>query len=45
MNAAPTEPTPAIHQLASGFSSGDAISNDILELQRILRSWGCRSGS
>ena len=43
MNAAPTEPTPAIHQLASGFSSGDAISNDILELQRILRSWGCRS--
>jgi glycosyltransferase involved in cell wall biosynthesis len=34
---------PAIHQLTSGFKSGDAISNDVLELQRILRSWGCRS--
>jgi glycosyltransferase involved in cell wall biosynthesis len=34
---------PAIHQLTHGFTPGDAISNDILELQRILRSWGCRS--
>jgi len=35
--------TPAIHQLTSGFKAGDAISNDVLELQRIVRSWGCRS--
>ena len=34
---------PAIHQLTAGFKAGDAISNDVLELQRILRSWGCRS--
>jgi glycosyltransferase involved in cell wall biosynthesis len=33
----------AIHQLASGFKAGDAISNDMVELQRIVRSWGCRS--
>ncbi len=39
----PTARMPAIHQLASGFKAGDAISNDLLELQRILRSWGCRS--
>jgi len=42
MNAPRTD-APAIHQLASGFKAGDAISNDVLELQRILRSWGCRS--
>ena len=35
--------SPAVHQLASGFKAGDAISNDVLGLQRILRSWGCRS--
>jgi glycosyltransferase involved in cell wall biosynthesis len=34
---------PAIHQLAAGFKAGDALSNDVLELRRILRSWGCRS--
>jgi len=32
-----------VHQLASGFTMGDAISNDVLELQRMLRAWGCRS--
>jgi len=34
---------PAVHQLTLGFSAGDAISNDVLGLQRMLRSWGCRS--
>jgi glycosyltransferase involved in cell wall biosynthesis len=33
----------AIHQLTSGFKAGDAISNDVLAIQGILRSWGCRS--
>ena len=34
---------PHIHQLTHGFGPGDAISNDVLGLQRILHSWGCRS--
>jgi len=34
---------PHIHQLTHGFGPGDAISNDVLGLQSILRSWGCRS--
>lgn len=33
----------AVHQLASGFKAGDAISNDVLEIQRLLRSWGSAS--
>lgn len=32
-----------INQLVAGFSSGDAISNYTRELQKIFRSWGCRS--
>ncbi|MBN1918899.1 MAG: glycosyltransferase family 4 protein [Verrucomicrobia bacterium] len=32
-----------MHQLASGFKMGDAISNDVLEIQRLLRSWGFSS--
>ena len=46
MNGPHTDATktgPAIHQLTQGFSAGDAISNDVLGLQRILCSWGCRS--
>jgi len=45
MNGPPPDPSsgPEIHQLTHGFSAGDAISNDVLGLQRILRSWGCRS--
>jgi glycosyltransferase involved in cell wall biosynthesis len=34
---------PGVHQLTLGFSTGDAISNDVLGLQRIFHSWGCRS--
>jgi len=39
----PSGRVPHIHQLVHGFSAGDAISNDVLGLQRILRSCGCRS--
>ncbi|MBA4388788.1 MAG: hypothetical protein C0404_12465 [Verrucomicrobia bacterium] len=31
---------PAIHQLVAGFTSGDAISNEAIVLQRIFKSWG-----
>jgi glycosyltransferase involved in cell wall biosynthesis len=40
---APSTRAAAIHQLTSGFKAGDAISNDVLAIQGILRSWGCRS--
>jgi len=43
MNRPHTGGAPAIHQLVAGFSAGDAISNDVLVLQEIFRSWGCRS--
>lgn len=33
----------AIHQFVAGFSNGDAISNEALVMQRIFRSWGCKS--
>ncbi len=29
-----------INQLTSGFSTGDAISNEIFELQKVFRKWG-----
>ncbi len=32
-----------INQLLPGFGSGDAISNYALQLQAILRGWGCES--
>ena len=32
-----------INQLVAGFSSGDAISDYTRQLQKIFRSWGCRS--
>jgi L-malate glycosyltransferase len=34
---------PAIHQLVAGFTTGDAISNEALVLQRMFRSWGNES--
>ena len=34
---------PVVNQLTSGFKTGDAISNDVLEIQRLLRSWGFSS--
>ncbi len=32
-----------INQMLPGFSPGDAISNYVLELQKIIRSWGYQS--
>jgi len=32
-----------VHQLATSLSYGDAISDEMLEIQKILRSEGCRS--
>ena len=33
----------AIHQLASGFTRGDAISNEVAVLRGLFRSWGFES--
>jgi glycosyltransferase involved in cell wall biosynthesis len=33
----------SIHQLTAGFAKGDAISNQVLAMRRIFRSWGCAS--
>ena len=33
----------AIHQILPDFSYGDAIGNDVLEIQKILRGWGLDS--
>ncbi|MCK5850874.1 MAG: hypothetical protein KAH23_08160, partial [Kiritimatiellae bacterium] len=30
----------AFHQFTAGFSSGDAITNEALTIQAIIRSWG-----
>ena len=34
---------PAVHQMLPDFSYGDAIGNDVLAIQKCLRSWGIRS--
>jgi glycosyltransferase involved in cell wall biosynthesis len=43
--AVPPQSTPsrAIHQLLPNFSYGDAIGNDVLGIQKVLRSWGVDS--
>jgi glycosyltransferase involved in cell wall biosynthesis len=33
----------AIHQILPDFSYGDAIGNDVLEIQKVLRGWGLDS--
>jgi glycosyltransferase involved in cell wall biosynthesis len=33
----------AVHQLLASFRPGDAISNEALLIQSLLRGWGCRS--
>lgn len=33
----------AIHQLVAGFTKGDAISNEVVALRAIFRSWGYKS--
>ena len=39
----PSTPSRAIHQLLPNFSYGDAIGNDVLGIQKVLRSWGVAS--
>ncbi|MBI5585436.1 MAG: glycosyltransferase family 4 protein [Deltaproteobacteria bacterium] len=39
---APPKPT-ALHQILPDFSYGDAIGNDVLGIQRVLKSWGLDS--
>lgn len=34
---------PAVHQMLPDFSYGDAIGNDVLAIQKALRSWGFAS--
>jgi len=34
---------PAVHQMLPNLSPGDAIGNDVLAIQKVLRSWGARS--
>jgi len=34
---------PAVHQMLPDFAVGDAIGNEVLALQKALRSWGVRS--
>ena len=34
---------PAVHQMLPDFGVGDAIGNEVLALQKALRSWGVRS--
>lgn len=34
---------PAVHQMLPDFAAGDAIGNEVLALQKALRSWGVRS--
>ena len=34
---------PAVHQMLPDFSYGDAIGNDVLAIQKCLRSWGLES--
>jgi len=34
---------PAVHQMLSDFAAGDAIGNEVLAIQKALRSWGVRS--
>ena len=36
-------PPRSIHQLLPDFSYGDAIGNDVLGIQKVLRSWGLDS--
>ena len=36
-------PPQSIHQLLPDFSYGDAIGNDVLGIQKVLRSWGLDS--
>ncbi len=33
----------AIHQVTAGFAPADAIADEARNIQRVLRSWGCRS--
>ena len=44
--AVPPNPIPskAVHQLLPDFSYGDAIGNDVLGIQKVLRSWGLEFG-
>ncbi|MHB8836585.1 MAG: glycosyltransferase family 4 protein [Candidatus Methylomirabilia bacterium] len=34
---------PAVHQMLPDFAAGDAIGNEVLAMQKALRSWGVRS--
>ena len=34
---------PAVHQMLPDFAAGDAIGNEVLALQKTIRSWGVRS--
>jgi glycosyltransferase involved in cell wall biosynthesis len=44
MAAPPPKTKPrAVHQLLPDFSYGDAIGNDVLGIQKVLRSWGLDS--
>ncbi len=38
-----SNPSRCIHQLLPDFSYGDAIGNDVLGIQKVLRSWGLDS--
>lgn len=33
----------SVHQFTCNLTHGDAISNDVLEIQKTLRRWGCHS--
>jgi glycosyltransferase involved in cell wall biosynthesis len=37
------QPKGSIHQMLPDFSYGDAIGNDVLEIQKVLQGWGYKS--
>ncbi|MCF8032579.1 MAG: glycosyltransferase family 4 protein [Desulfarculaceae bacterium] len=39
----PLSDAPAVHQMVPDFSFGDAIGNEALAMQKLLRSWGLTS--